>query len=81
MRFQRVLPLLLAGVLLLTLFCLPAEAGGGGCPMCKAAANSLGEDGQRALNYGIVMMMIPVALVFGTFGYLLFKRRQAAQRT
>lgn len=77
-RFTSVLPALAAGVLLLTLLGLPVQADGGGCPMCKASASALGEDGQRSLNYGILMMMVPVSLAFGTIGYLLFKRRQSA---
>ena len=41
----------------------------------QRVAKALGENGQKALNMGIIMMMLPVASVMGMVGFLLYKRR------
>lgn len=71
---------MLAGLILFVLLTQTAHASNGGCPMCGEAAKSLGESGQRALNLGIVMMMVPVAFVIGVFGYMAYSRRRAAEK-
>ena len=36
-----------------------------GCPMCRESASTLGEEGQQALNLGILMLLIPPVLILG----------------
>ncbi|MCK6474631.1 MAG: hypothetical protein L6R28_23170 [Planctomycetes bacterium] len=51
----------------------------GTCPMCREAAKAMGEDGQRGLNWGILVLVVAAATMFcGLF--LAIKRRVHADR-
>ena len=56
---------------------LAAAAGplfAGTCPMCREAAKALGENGQRGFNWGILMLVIASATMFGGL-FLAIRRR------
>jgi hypothetical protein len=47
-----------------------------GCPMCYRAASQAGKLAIRALNHGILVLLIPTLLMF--VGVLVFAFRRAA---
>lgn len=46
----------------------------GTCPMCREAAKAMGENGQRGLNWGILMLIVAATTMFGGL-FLAIKRR------
>lgn len=46
----------------------------GTCPMCREAAKAMGEDGQRGLNWGILILVAAAATMFGGL-FLAIRRR------
>ena len=54
----------------------PMPARAQGCSMCYTSAEAAGPAGQRALDFGILILLIPTLLMF--VGIIVFAVRRAA---
>ncbi len=69
---RRFLAMILLAVLLASV--LAPEALAQGCSMCVKNAAATGEEGRRALNAGILILLTPTLLLFGGVFFLLRRR-------
>lgn len=70
-RLKKIIYLALFAIVLVSIVPTTAEA----CPMCKAAAEQ--DDNQpKAYMYSILFMLAMPAVIFGSFGYGLYRMNQ-----
>jgi len=60
---------------------LAGQAQGGTCAMCKENAKALGENGQAAINDGIILLMLSVVGVLGGLALAAWRRLKAEQES
>ncbi len=64
-----------------TLIAILATANGAfaqGCALCYTSASALGQAGQRSLDYGILVLLIPALAMFLSVMFLLYRRAVSA---
>jgi hypothetical protein len=65
------------GLSLVVLVAVPA-AFGQGCALCYTAADAAGARGQRMLDIGILVLLLPCLLLFAGIFVMLVRRARAA---
>lgn len=73
---RRLLRLVSCGLLLVVAagYCAPA-AYAQGCVLCRSAAAAANEDGQKALDLAILVLLLPTVSIFLAVFYWAFRRR------
>jgi hypothetical protein len=64
-----------------TLIGILASANGAfaqGCALCYTSASALGQAGQRSLDYGILVLLMPALALFLSVMFLLYRRAVSA---
>lgn len=74
-RRQSLLTTTLIACALFALCALWPEATLAQCPLCKLSAASSGASATRALNLGIIVLLIPPVTIFCSFFVIAYKRR------
>jgi hypothetical protein len=49
-----------------------------GCALCYTSASALGQAGQRSLDYGILVLLVPALILFLSVMFMLYRRAVSA---
>ncbi len=69
----------LATLLLFATLCAPAF--GQGCAMCYTGAEAAGAKSQKALDHGVLILMVTVMSFVGAFAVIAYKYRNPRQES